>query len=284
MNKTKQSRYVLLYSICELGGSATKQQVLNDIEAKDYWIFDKKELEIMDIRKEMRWRNEFAFVRRNLVDGNYLDKRNDNTWKITDLGKLYLNELSSMIANADKSDIKKISQDLYSHTREIELQLENSEEQKLQNDIRNEKYSDLIPNFTYDNNPKPKGQSVTVKGRKVYKRDKKISAQALVNANFKCEIDNTHFTFIRKSIDKPYTEPHHLIPMAYTDKFDVSLDREQNIVSLCSNCHNQLHYGKDIEPLLRILYEKRKKLLNSILKHNITFDDLLKLYGIDNDK
>ena len=40
-----------------------------------------------------------------------------------------------------------------------------------------------------------------------------------------------------------YTEQHHLIPMAYSDKFEVSLDVEVSIVSLCSTCHNHIHYG-----------------------------------------
>lgn len=68
----------------------------------------------------------------------------------------------------------------------------------------------------------------------------------------------SHPTFIRKKSDKKYTEPHHLIPMAFSDEFDVSLDVEENIVSLCSNCHNQIHYGKDADVLLRKLYEERK--------------------------
>lgn len=89
----------------------------------------------------------------------------------------------------------------------------------------------------------------------------------MAHANYECEIDVSHPTFIRKKSDKKYTEPHHLIPMAFSDEFDVSLDVEENIVSLCSNCHNQIHYGKDADVLLRKLYEERKDELLYCMKY-----------------
>ena len=49
-----------------------------------------------------------------------------------------------------------------------------------------------------------------------------------------------------------------LVPLAYSDKFNVSLDVEENLVSLCSNCHNNLHYGKAFESLLKKLYKDSK--------------------------
>ena len=65
------------------------------------------------------------------------------------------------------------------------------------------------------------------------------------------------------------------------DSFDVSLDREENIVSLCSNCHNEIHYGRDAKILIEKLYSDRKELLESI-GISITFDELLEMYGIQN--
>lgn len=46
--------------------------------------------------------------------------------------------------------------------------------------------------------------------------------------------------------------------MAEQERFEYSLDVQTNIVSLCSNCHKRLHYGKDPELLLKQLYEERK--------------------------
>ena len=110
-------------------------------------------------------------------------------------------------------------------------------------------------------------------------RSRKIAENALILANFKCEIDNEHFTFIRKNQNIPYTEAHHLVPLAYAELFNCSLDVEENIVSLCSTCHNQIHYGKDAELLIRKLYASRKELLRDagiILSEQ----ELLEMYGI----
>ena len=92
-------------------------------------------------------------------------------------------------------------------------------------------------------------------------------------ANFSCEIDKKHKTFKRKKDGVPYTEPHHLIPMAFQDEFDFSIDIEENIVSLCSNCHNEIHYGENARELITKLYYERKSLLE---KKNI-YISLIKL-------
>ena len=62
----------------------------------------------------------------------------------------------------------------------------------------------------------------------------------------------------------PYMEPHHLVPMAYQEQFEHKLDRVNNIVSLCSNCHNEIHYGMYCNDLLEKLYIKRKEELKDI--------------------
>ncbi|MBR6271098.1 MAG: HNH endonuclease [Lachnospiraceae bacterium] len=110
---------------------------------------------------------------------------------------------------------------------------------------------------------------------------------ALAKACYCCEIDKNHPTFLRRNSDKQYTETHHLIPMEYSQQFRYTLDTEENIVSLCSNCHNQIHYGKGAEKLLKQLYEARKDLLaaagidetESGIK--IDFEQLLHMYGLD---
>ena len=53
--------------------------------------------------------------------------------------------------------------------------------------------------------------------------------------------------------------------------------REQNVVSLCSNCHNILHYGADFEKILKPLFEKRKDLLKAI-GVEISYEELKKYY------
>lgn len=131
--------------------------------------------------------------------------------------------------------------------------------------------------FQYDNTPKaPKNKKEIISEK--YTRSSSVSKHALIKANYLCEYDETHFVFKRRNSDKNYTEPHHLVPLSAAGDFpDVDLDREQNVVSLCSNCHNILHYGADYEIVLKPLYENRKELLSAI-GIVITYEELKKYY------
>lgn len=105
------------------------------------------------------------------------------------------------------------------------------------------------------------------------------AVKALECANYMCECNNNHKSFVRKSNMKNYTEAHHLIPLKYQHLFKYSLDNPANIVSLCSTCHNRLHYGADIKEPLKKLYELRKKQLEDF-RIPITFEELMKLYNV----
>lgn len=66
--------------------------------------------------------------------------------------------------------------------------------------------------------------------------------------------------------------------MQFLHKFKhVNLDCMSNTVSLCSNCHNKIHYGINPENVLLKLYCKRKESLNAA-GMNITFEELLEFY------
>lgn len=113
---------------------------------------------------------------------------------------------------------------------------------------------------------------------KYFIRRRCMMAHALVTANYTCEQNKNHPSFIRKSNNKNYTEAHHLIPLSAQNDFKYSLDTPANIVSLCSNCHNQLHYGKYKIAILKQLYEQRISLLK---KHKIyiSFEKLCSYYN-----
>lgn len=125
--------------------------------------------------------------------------------------------------------------------------------------------------------PVEKGEATLRNGVKVYPRNKEVSLNAIKIAMFTCEADATHESFIRKNTDTKYMEPHHLIPMSYSDQFPYSLDVEANIVSLCSNCHNLIHYGEDRYTLLKQLYDMRKESLESAGLY-VTFEELKQMY------
>ncbi len=131
--------------------------------------------------------------------------------------------------------------------------------------------------YVHTPKPKEKGSPIVRNDIKIYPRSDKTAINALAYAGFVCEINSSHPTFIRRNSRKNYVEPHHLIPMRYSEEFDYSLDVEENIVSLCSNCHNQLHYGRDYEVLLERLYNERKDLLERVKLH-VTLERLKDMY------
>lgn len=118
-------------------------------------------------------------------------------------------------------------------------------------------------------------------GNKTWPRNATIAANSIIHSNYTCTFNINHLSFTSNKTKKPYMEPHHLIPLSEQDKFPVSLDVEANIVSLCSDCHNCVHYGTNKERLyiLRKLFNSRKNRLTNcgII---INFDELLNIYSI----
>lgn len=92
-----------------------------------------------------------------------------------------------------------------------------------------------------------------------WKRNEIIKKQSIEIANYTCEINPTHETFIAEATHKKYMEGHHAIPMRKQGSFSVSLDVYANIVCLCPTCHRLLHHGlrRDKEIILNNLYTKR---------------------------
>lgn len=80
-----------------------------------------------------------------------------------------------------------------------------------------------------------------------YRRNPQKAANALWNADYKCEYDPTHKTFTSKSSGNSFVEAHHLIPMSEQTNYEKSLDVEANIVALCPNCHRKVHLATDEE-------------------------------------
>lgn len=72
-------------------------------------------------------------------------------------------------------------------------------------------------------------------------------------------------------------EPHHLIPLDYQYLFEFSLDVEANIICLCSNCHNEIHYGLNYKSLIKKFYNERKEPLEQC-GIKIELEELYKLY------
>lgn len=94
-------------------------------------------------------------------------------------------------------------------------------------------------------------------------RSIKFAALALRRAEFKCEIDATHETFLSRASKQYYVEAHHLVPISKQNLFPFSLDVPANIVALCATCHKLLHHGRIVDKrdhLIRLLKERRERL------------------------
>lgn len=99
-----------------------------------------------------------------------------------------------------------------------------------------------------------------------------IKTQTIESADYSCEIDSCHSTFIAKSTGHPYMEGHHAIPMCNQKKFNKSLDVYANVVCLCPICHRLLHYGMDSdkEVLVKQIYISRA---DRLAKSGITLSE-----------
>lgn len=116
---------------------------------------------------------------------------------------------------------------------------------------------------------------------KKYERSIIEATKAKELANWCCEIDNTHSTFLAKSNNKQYVEAHHLIPVSAQKYFNSSIDCSSNIVSLCPNCHRLIHFANDAEKieLLQKLYKKRESFFSDF-EVPIDQDRLFSYYSI----
>lgn len=130
--------------------------------------------------------------------------------------------------------------------------------------------------------PIPRKNKTNSAASSKWSRSAQMSADALINADYTCEINPNHTTFLSPN-GKQFMEAHHLIPMEFQDEFEVSIDVPENIISLCPNCHRAFHnsnYNYKID-LISSIYEKRDK----VLKNRGIFLDFLMLksfYKISN--
>ncbi len=139
--------------------------------------------------------------------------------------------------------------------------------------------SNEAPPVELPEGPLQKPDKKEVKGSSKWMRDRRRAKSALLKANYRCEIDPTHYTFTLASTGKKYMEPHHLIPMEQQSNFDVDIDVPENIVSICPNCHRLIHlavFSEKIE-FLQKLYKARTSGLK-MRGINLNVDQLVNYY------
>lgn len=157
---------------------------------------------------------------------------------------------------------------------------------------REEKYQDIVNELAGDDGevtkskknegPRARKEPVIDKGgRASWPRSAAEAASALKLSNYKCSVDESHKTFKSKSTKKPFMELHHLIPMGVQRYFANDLDRIENIISLCPNCHRAIHHSDDDRKaeMIELIYKKTEDQLKEV-RIEITLSDLKAAYKI----
>lgn len=112
-----------------------------------------------------------------------------------------------------------------------------------------------------------------------YPRDSFAKEYTKKIANYTCEYDPSHTTFISENDGNQYMEAHHLIPMSAQDLFEHSIDFPDNMISLCPTCHRRIHLAKKIDriQMIKHFYNLRK---DRYAKHGIDINlkELLNFY------
>lgn len=150
-------------------------------------------------------------------------------WQITEAGRAYVNSLGEKLKDRPEGGETCCTPDFFHRFFQIQVYSEDTADQLLLEQLFREEALEE-PLTALSDKPVPKGPAVNRSGgRMVYLRDPSVARRALAYAGHRCEVDGTHPSFRRRNADHLYMEPHHLIPMAKTEHFGVSLDREQNI-------------------------------------------------------
>ncbi|MGF1715903.1 HNH endonuclease [Photobacterium chitinilyticum] len=113
-------------------------------------------------------------------------------------------------------------------------------------------------------------------------RHPRIGSQLIAQGNYRCEVDNSHWSFISGVSGQKFMEVHHLIPISKSDEFKYSLDVRPNLVVLCPNCHKAFHHGsKQIKQslLFRFYTERCCELKQAGI--DITLEQLYMYYSVN---
>lgn len=288
MTQSEQMKLVLLYVMDEIGGGK-RHTVLQYINDNGYWHKnDTNDVPGTTRPSESKWRNNFSYERQHLVDAGYMEAGGDGNWIITEKGKGHLRKLIEQARNIPAGGNRLFTPEFYQKlfsasqlTDATSLNEEDDEAQYIARIAVEDMDSVPVPS-AFSNEPERKRTPRISGNRIIYLRDPAVAKRALGRANHLCEVNASHVSFLRRNGRVLYMEPHHLIPISFTDYFGVNLDREQNIFSLCSNCHNQIHYGKkeDVRKLIAKLFFSRAQEICSILGREISMEDIYRIYGV----
>jgi hypothetical protein len=201
-------------------------------------------------------RNLVSHIETNLF-GKYILKGeklgNSFTWKLNEEGQKFLDIL-------DNDDL-------------IEMVIDQDFEEQVSTAYRYETSLDLINS----ENRKPFLKSN--KFGEAYYKDSRITRTYLGMIGYKCQFNPLHKTFVSFRTNNQYVEGHHLVPMKYQSDFSFNIDRTENLVALCPNCHRQIHFGtkEEKELVLKKIFKLKTEAFKK-LKIEISFENFFNKY------
>lgn len=157
------------------------------------------------------------------------------------------------------------SQNIFHYLDSVDIYLDDS----LVDEITQDNLDQIDSSSPKDEKPQPVKNYLMQNGRRIYPRNLQYAKKALENAQYQCEINKSHKTFISKASKQQFVEAHHLIPIKAQTQFTCDIDIPINIVALCPTCHKKLHFAsiQDKEKMLQLLLNAKQ--------------DKLKIFGID---
>jgi hypothetical protein len=110
-----------------------------------------------------------------------------------------------------------------------------------------------------------------------------LKKQAKELTSYNCylkDLNNCRY-FTSRQNSKNYLEIHHLIPIEFSNDFEISLDFVENYIPLCPHCHRLIHFGEDNErkSSLTFLFNKRIKLISNFIK-DFNLEKLFSYYDV----
>lgn len=218
MTSEEEKQLILLSAIIRIGGSGTKNTVLNEVEHAKMMKLSSIDLEPMKSRNEVKWRNDLAYARKHLVTAGFISNIAWNTWQITDSGKV---RHALLAKNALKETAFRhiAPESLPSISQSLPFELSDENALTGETGIEGAESQHWITR---------------------YERDPKLRAAAIKLHGAACMGCGFNFEKIYGSLGLGFIEVHHTKPISFFGG-PSAIDPATDLVVLCSNCHSIVH-------------------------------------------
>jgi 5-methylcytosine-specific restriction protein A len=137
-------------------------------------------------------------------------------------------------------------------------------------------YTDVTPSYYSELKKKDTSKIKTIDIIS-FNRSNKEKSIAIKKADFKCELNIEHETFLTESKIN-YVEGHHIIPIELYGEFVNDIDHWSNIISLCPNCHRKIHLAN--KEIKREMLSEIWGMRGELIKENffLDMDQLIEYY------